>query len=157
MEKREKFEVNVIVQMPECCKESMCDKCIENYEEQLMAEAIDAVIGDAIEGFLFIVKNVMGEETASTVVGKLECLEAIDNGKPALDMLYGMFSAAGMKPLADKLHDLILIGYECTEIYSLFMSDFFDDARIDWYLVENWFKEDFTEVPDEEMQNDCYM
>ena len=96
----------------------MCDKCIEDYEEQLMTEAIDAVIGDAIKGFIFIAKNVMGGETASTTVGKLECLEAIDDGKPALDMLYGIFSAAGMKQLADKLHDIILIGYECTEIYS---------------------------------------
>ena len=157
MENKEKIEVNVIVQMPECCKESMCNKCIEDYEDQLMTEAIDSVIGDAIEGFLFIAKNVMGEETASTVVGKLECLEAIDDGKPALDMLYGMFSAVGMKPLADKIHNLILIGYECTEIYSLFMSDFFDDARIDWYLVESWFSEEAEEEPNEEMQNDCYM
>lgn len=157
MENREKIEVNVIVQMPECCNDSVCDKCIEEYKEQLITEAIEAVVCDAIEGFLFIAENVMGKDTASNVVGKLECLDAIDDGKPALDMMYGMFSAAGMKLLADKIHRLIVIGYECTEIYSLFMSDFFDDARIDWYLVESWFSEEAEEESNEEMQNDCYM
>lgn len=34
-----------------------------------LREAINSVVCDAIEGFLFIAKNVMGEETASTVVG----------------------------------------------------------------------------------------
>lgn len=157
MENREKIEVNVIVQMPECCNDSMCDKCIDECKEQLMTEAIEAVVCDAIEGFLFIAENVMGKDTASNVIGKLECLDAIDDGKPALDMLYGMFSAVGMKPLADKIHRLIVIGYECTEIYSLFMGDFFDDARIDWYLVESWFSEEDEEESNEEMQNDCYM
>ena len=152
-----KIEVNLILEMPEACKRCVCDNCADDCEDEFTSKAIGPVVNDAARGFVFLAKNVMGADAAAVVAGRLEYLEMINDGRPALDMLYGMFSAAGMKPLADGIHHLICMGNEDPDICSLFMSIFLDDEEINWYLVENWCAAEFKEVQDGEVQDDCDM
>ncbi len=143
--------------MPEACKRCLNEPCEDDYVCELMDEAVGRIVDHAVRGFVSLANNVIGTDAAVAIAGGLEHLEMINDGRPALDMLYGIFSAAGMKPLADEIYRLICIGREIPDFCRLFMCMFLDDEEIDWYLVESWFTNEFKEARNGEMQDNCDM
>ncbi|MGI6766292.1 MAG: hypothetical protein ACOX4R_03630 [Lentihominibacter sp.] len=151
MEGNTTIEVKVTTELPECCRNCDCDR----YMEEIYLEAVDNITGEAarqaIESFMFLTRNVMSAKAAKHIIKVLEYLEAVDDGKPALEMLYSMFCAAGMAPVAETVSRIISLGATNPDVYSLFMEIFFDDEEIDYYLVSNWLAETVTEVEDGDM------
>lgn len=68
----------------------------------------------------------------------LERLEYEGDGDAALDLLYGMLLAAGLKEHAKSVLDAIHFGEEYQIAYMSFMEEFFESDDIDEYLVTSW-------------------
>lgn len=142
MKKKNKmFEVKVTVMVPED-RES---DGLEGLLEETFFETIDAVLAPPalkiIEGFMHLAENAMCEEETKRIVNALESLENIDDGKLALELLYSMFCASDMDSAAKAVLDVIEFGDFFPDAYASIMEQFFDDERIDCFLVSNWLEE----------------
>lgn len=142
MKKKNKmFEVKVTLMVPED-RES---DGLEGLLEETFFETMDAVLAPPalkiIEGFMHLAENAMRDEETKRIVDALESLENIDDGKFALELLYSMFCASGMDSAAKAALDVIKFGDCFPDVYASVMEQFFDDDRIDCFLVSNRLEE----------------
>lgn len=110
---------------------------MEKLDEELYEEIAPKVC-DAVSGFVSLAKERFTVAERNRLLDTLESLEHLDDGDAALDFLYGMFVAAGLKEPAKAVLDAIRIGDEYPMAYVLFMEDFFEDDDIDGYLIASW-------------------
>ena len=113
----------------------------ENEMEKLfeeLDEETEPKVRDAVYGFVYLAEEMLTVTERNRILELLERLEYEGDGEAALDMLYGMFLASGLKEHAKSVLDAIRIGEEYQIVYMSFMEDFFEDAAINNYLISNW-------------------
>lgn len=142
--KKENVIVNASICIPTCCKEEKSESQNGFYENEMdkLFEELDnetaPKVHDAVSGFVYLAEEVLTVTERNRILDLLERLEYEGDGEAALDLLYGMFLAAGLKEHAKAVLDAIRIGEEYQIVYMSFMEEFFDDAAINNYLISNW-------------------
>ena len=142
--KKENVKIKASICIPACCQEKESETQNDFYENEMekLFEEIENEIAlkvcDAVSGFVYLAEEVLSVTERNRALEFLERLEYEGDGEAALDMLYGMFLAAGLKEHARSVLDAIRIGEEYQIVYMSFMEDFFEDAAINNYLISNW-------------------
>lgn len=149
--KKENVKIKASICIPACCREEEAEPEKDFYENEMekLYEELDNEIApkvrDAVSGFVYLAEEVLSITERNRVLEFLERLEYEGDGEAALDMLYGMLLAAGLKEHAKAVLDAIHFGEEYQIAYMSFMEEFFDDYAISSYLVSNWLMTDGEE------------
>lgn len=142
--KKENVRIKASICIPACCREEESEIQNDFHEkemEKLFEEIEDEIapkVRDTVSGFVYLAEEVLSVTERNRALEFLERLEYEGDGEAALDMLYGMFLAAGLKEHAKAVLDAIHFGEEYPIVYMSFMEEFFDDYAISNYLVSNW-------------------
>lgn len=149
--KKENVKIKASICIPACCQEKESETQNDFYENEMekLFEEIENEIApkvcDAVSGFVYLAEEVLSVTERNRVLEFLERLEYEGDGDAALDLLYGMLLAAGLKEHAKAVLDAIHFGEEYQIAYMSFMEEFFDDYTISNYLVSNWLMTDGQE------------
>ena len=142
--KKENVKIKASICIPACCKEEGPETQNDFYENEMeklfeeLDEETEPKVRDAVYGFVYLAEEMLTVTERNRILELLERLEYEGDGEAALDMLYGMFLASGLKEHAKSVLDAIRIGEEYQIVYMSFMEDFFEDAAINNYLISNW-------------------
>ena len=142
--KKENVKIKASICIPACCKEEGPETQNDFYENEMekLFEEIENEIApkvcDAVSGFVYLAEEVLSVTERNRILELLERLEYEGDGEAALDLLYGMLLAAGLKEHAKSVLDAIHFGEEYQIAYMSFMEEFFESDDIDEYLVTSW-------------------
>ena len=131
--KKENVKIKASICIPACCQEKESETQNDFYENEIAPKVCDAV-----SGFVYLAEEVLSVTERNRVLEFLERLEYEGDGEAALDLLYGMLLAAGLKEHAKSVLDAIHFGEEYQIAYMSFMEEFFESDDIDEYLVTSW-------------------
>ena len=131
--KKENVKIKASICIPACCQEKESETQNDFYENEIAPKVCDAV-----SGFVYLAEEVLSVTERNRVLEFLERLEYEGDGDAALDLLYGMLLAAGLKEHAKSVLDAIHFGEEYQIAYMSFMEEFFESDDIDEYLVTSW-------------------
>ena len=142
--KKENVKIKASICIPACCREEELETQNDFYENEMeklfeeLDEETEPKVRDAVYGFVYLAEEMLTVTERNRILELLERLEYEGDGEAALDMLYGMFLASGLKEHAKSVLDAIRIGEEYQFVFMSFMEDFFEDAAINNYLISNW-------------------
>ena len=142
--KKENVKIKASICIPACCQEEESKTQNDFYKNEMekLYEELDNEIAlkvrDTVSGFVYLAEEVLSVTERNRALEFLERLEYEGDGEAALDMLYGMFLAAGLKEHAKAVLYAIHFGEEYPIAYMSFMEEFFEDAAINNYLISNW-------------------
>ena len=137
-EKKKMFEVNVNVMVPENDEPHAAGGMSLDKALELVFDKIRPMVFAAVSGFVQLAEEVFDPGERNEILNSLERLEYEGDGDAALDLLYGMLLAAGLKEHAKSVLDAIHFGEEYQIAYMSFMEEFFESDDIDEYLVTSW-------------------
>lgn len=144
-EKKKMFEVNVNVMVPENVEPCTAGGMSLEKALELVFDEIRPMVFAAVSGFVQLAEEVFDPGERNEILNSLERLEGMDDGRPAMELLYAMFLASKLKVSAEAVHEVMQIAGYFPELCEMFMEEFFESDDIDEYLVTSWLMADGEE------------
>ena len=98
---------------------------------ELVFDEIRPMVFAAVSGFVQLDEEVFDPGERNEILNSLERLEGMDDGMPAMELLYAMFLASKLKVSAEAVHEVIQIAGYFPELCEMFMEEFFESDDID--------------------------